>query len=65
MKDKRIAEVWDKNKSIFQNRRSSGLLFFFEQPQGHHIEVSIEIYYTGKDSLDYYTRIVFAKELAT
>ena len=64
LKDKRVSDVWDKNKSIFQNKKPSGLLFFFEQPQGHHVEVSIEVYNTGKDSLDYYTRIAFARELA-
>lgn len=65
LRDKRVSDVWDQHKSLFQNKRSSGLLFFFEQPQGHHIQVEIEIYNTGKDSLDYYTRIAFAKELAS
>jgi hypothetical protein len=38
--DKKVVELWDATKSIFQNKKS-GLLFFYEQPLGLNIQIIV------------------------
>lgn len=40
VKDKKIVDLWDPTKSIFQNRKG-GLLFFYERPDNQHIQIII------------------------
>ena len=46
--DKRITYEWDKSLTVFQNEKSKGVLFFFERPLGHAVEVRFEISSPGK-----------------
>ena len=62
VKDKKILDVWDPTKSIFQNRKG-GLLFFYERPDNQPIQIIIEFYAAGKDTLEHFPRVTFAREI--
>jgi hypothetical protein len=49
VRDKKLTEFWDPTKSIFMNRRS-GLIFFYEKPEGMNVQISVEFLTVGKET---------------
>ncbi len=62
VRDKKLVELWEPTKSIFQNKKS-GLVFFYEKPEGLYVQIGIEFMVGGKETAEHLPRITFAKEL--
>lgn len=39
--DKKILSAYDPNLTVFQNQKPRGILFVFEKPYGHAVEVQL------------------------